>query len=303
MSTLPYGSHALEEFVKQEEQGFVRKFRRDLIAARYFTHTPVKSLATTKLEWREISDSAGAHISMEIPALKAQDGLTVTRREAEIPLFTKDLTWGGRALDAIKAGQMDIEESRQAALAMAEEINDFLFYGEGDASGPATAPVATAEGILNSTGALSVDNSATTNWTNPTDVSDDLSDAIKELLVKGHTPERGQYVLFMNPADSDLLMRWRAETDRQTKDILPQVIGAPVFEGTVPQNKAQLVAVSPDNFDVVGPMGMGDVRTFRDDPGEVGNMMGKPLWVRHLWAGTVRIKRPDFRVDITFDRA
>lgn len=293
----------LDGFVNKVEEGFVRSFRRDLFADRFFSHTPTQDLSITTVEWRELSDAGKAKVTMEIPALEAQSGLTITKRSVEIPIFTKDLTYDGRSWEAYKRAGLDVEDARQAGLAMAEEVNDFLYWGGQGKSGTLDLP-GPNYGLLNNPDIQTLNNTGTTNWENPTDVSDDLSEAIKDMLVAGHTPDRsgGSYQLLMNPADSDLMMRWRVETDKQTKDMLPGVVGQPLWDRAVDQNKAYLIAVSPDNFDAVGPFAPGGVVTLRDDPGQSGLLMGKPIWIRHLHAIAPRIKRGDAVMEITFDR-
>lgn len=296
---------ALDGFVNEVETGFVRSFRRELFADRFFSHTRTRDISITTVEWREISDAGAAvKVTMEIPALERQPGLTVSRKQVEIPIFTRDLAYDGRAWSAYQRAQLDVEDARQAALGMAEQINDYLYFGASGKSGTRVMPGPTT-GLLNTAGQQTVNNSASTNWNNPTDVTDDLAEAIVKLRVSGHTPNRsgGRYQLLMNPADSDLLTRWRVETDRQTQDMLPSVVGEPLFDHIIDQNTAYLIAVSPDNFDTVGPFSSGQVLTITDDPGERGLLMGKPIWIRHLTAISPRMKRPDAVVKITFDRA
>lgn len=300
---MPIGLPDLDGFVNQVEDGFVRSFRRELYADRFFSHTPTRDLSITTVEWRELSDAGKAKVTMEIPALEQSGSGTITKRSVEIPIFTKDRTYDGRAWEAYRRAGFDVEDARQDGLSMAEEVNDYLLFGGVGKSGTLGLP-GPAYGLYNNPDRLTLDNSGTTNWNNPTDVSDDLSAAIKDLLVAGHTPERsGGYQLVMNPADSDLMNKWRVETDRRTSEMLPTVVGQPIWDRMVDQNTAYLIAVSPDNFDTVGPFSPGSVMTLRDDPGMDGLMMGKPIWVRLMHAIAPRIKRGDAVMEITFDRA
>lgn len=290
----------LQGFVTQVETGFVQALQRKLTATQFFEYTPTNDISIQSIDWREISDQANnVRITMEIPTLEAQDGSNITKKSLEIPLFTKDLTYGGRAWNAYKRAGLDVEDARQAGRIMAEEINDYLYFGANGAAlpGPAT-------GLLNNVDIASHTDAyaATTNWTVVDDMVNSINASITKLLVDEH---QGPFVLLMNPADSDLFNRFRAVGggDRQAIDYLPSLVRGPFYDKAVATNTAYLFEPGRDNFDAVGPFSPGEVRTFSDDPGEAGLMMGKQIWIRHMSGIAPRVKRTSAIRKLTFDRA
>lgn len=300
---MPYNipDRTFEDFITEVQDDFVEELRRRLTATQFFSETLVRDLGVKTYEWREINDTdEDVSISMEIPEPSQSDAGTIEKQSLDIPVLKKDIHYDGRDWLAYQAAGLDTVDAQQKARRLAEEVNDYLYYGDSNGVGPST-------GLLNDSDILTLDNSGSTDWTQPDDVLADLAEAKRELLENFH---RGPYTLLMDPFDSDLFPRRRANTDTTVEESIPDNIQGPVFDHVINNQtgtdstsssggRAYLLEAAPDNFDAVTPFGVGSVRR---EVMEGNNMMGEGVWVRFLTALAPRVIRPTSIIEITFDR-
>jgi len=276
--------------VRAVDAKFVEVLRRPLPALALFAGKEfrVSDLGIRTLEWKKISDDlAGAVISMDIPALSPDRGGT-TDDSIQIPVFTKDLHYDERDYAAATRSGMDTVAAERASYAMAIEVNKYLLKGRTGGPGAAIS-------ILNHPDLLTHDATGG-NFENAADVSKHLNKAIAKLLDKQHM---GPFTLLMHPLDQDLWGNFIGQTSVTLRDALPPLVNGVLYDKDgAAQGEMYLIEPSSVNYDVVTPVGLGNVqRRVKVDP-----IMGS-VDVRFLTALVPRVKHGDGVCRIDFDRA
>lgn len=284
------------------DRAFVRALRDELTATQVFTSEKGNSvpLGVETIEWKDVGSAEDVAISMDFPVPNADALGTITTSTLEIPLFSKHRKYDRRDWDAVQRSGMDTVVEEEFARAMAEELNEFLYFGTqgSDGTGGTQLPGPNTS-ILNDANRLTVDNSGTTNWTLAEDVITDLAEAIRELRDNSMQPP---FKLLMSTADSDIFFQFDSNTNFQTDERMPAVIQRPVlFDDDISANSAFLIDARRQNFDYF----------FLDEGGDLGlptqeewtEQGGAVLWKR-WWHGVApRVRHPENCVEITFDRS
>jgi len=281
-----------DNIIRQIDYTFVRTLRRRLTAVPLFTPYQVRDLGVKTLNWKRYNDdAAGATISMTIPGFSPTAGTGPDTFTLDLPVFTKDSHWDLRDRLAAAASGVDTVEADIKAFSLAQDINAYLYRGR------TNGPGATV-GILNHADILTVDNSASTNWTVGNDMVKDLNFGIKTLMNAQHW---GPYTLLMNPADSDLWGGFITNTSAQARDRKPDLIQNVIYDKECDVNQAFLIEVDPINYDAVVPSEFGEVgrvnRLVRSDP------ILQDLDMRWMTALAPRVKHGDGVLKLTFDRS
>lgn len=269
---------------------FLNTLKKNLTAAQIFTPFRVRDLGVKSVQRWKIDEQPGAKISMEIPAFSPTSGKT-SSYSVDLPIISKDGFMEER--DRLAAAQvgLDTQDAAEKGYAMAVEINEYLYKGK--APGPAT-------GLLNHADRLLLDNSGTKNWTIGNDMVKDLNEADALLADKEHVNE--PRVLLMNPKDKDLFGSFFTSTSVQVREKLQAQglnLASVQYDKVVAQNKAYLIAVSPDNFQAVTPYAGVGATEYMAEVGE----FGKHLKYRWMTALAPWIHRGTCTVEVTFDRA
>lgn len=280
------------EGIKREiDREFIRTLKENLVFASLMPPPRfVRDMGIQTLEAKSYGEETGkSFISMEVPEFQPTDGAGPATVTIKIPKMGRDMHYSEeQALQAAASG-VDTVEAEEKAFSMARDIDDFLAFGNTDLG---------IKGVLNHTDVLTVDNSASTNWTVGSDIVKDLNAAVAKLLDKQHY---GPFVLALNPLDSDLLGAFITNTSVQAEDKLNRTIQPGiVYTKRVAQNKAYLVEFNARNFRPVVPRDIGAVgRPLRR---EWTDPITGAMRMRKMTALGLQIRHGDGACAVTFDR-
>lgn len=257
-----------------------------------------------EIKWREVSGLNDTVLSMDIPPIQGDGGTTKTRT-VESPIWTKDLTMGGRKMRQMALSGFDPILFREMAEAMAVDISSFVLKGATAGTGGLSSDI---KGLINHSGIGTVTGG---DWRDPEVMNDDLGEAFANL---GARRQGGPSTLLMNIADSDVTNTFLpAGGGTRIGQNLPTFVRRILFEedtSIVPTGEAYLINDSRrSNYDVVSPLdgdgmrfGLGNVTA--GDPEaedrarglggtrmqEMDNMM-KTRTIRFLNILTMRVNR------------
>lgn len=276
---------------KELDTEFIRTLKQNLVFAALMPQPRfVRDLGVQVLEAKAFGESSGGWIAMDTPEFQPIDEAGPSTLQHKIPVMGRDVTVGEREMLAEQYAGVDTVEAEEKAFGLAKDIDDFLAFGNAKLG---------IKGILNAAGIVTVDNSASTNWTVANDAVKDLNASVAQLLNKEHY---GPFTLMMHPLDSDLFGAFITNTSVQLEDKLNKSIQPGiVYSKRITQGNAFLVEFNARNFRPILPKNIGAVgrplrRTKVDE-------LTQSMSMRWMTALGLQLRHEDGVCKIVFDRA
>jgi hypothetical protein len=239
-------------------EGFVEPLREPLAAFTILAGSERRTghWGLETFDWREIEDLGPTVVSMDIPEVRGDSG-RIKNKRVEVPIWTKDLTMGGRKWRQYRETGLEPFEVPQLARSMARDLNNFFYFGTAeDLPGP-------DEGLLNHDGVDTTEGGVWGGDSGAKQMNRDLHKAISTVNARRH---RGTYTLLMNGEDADVFGEFIGDTNVRIGENLPGTISRILFDEEVDSEECYIINDAPGNWEVLAPMdeapfsfGMGNI--------------------------------------------